>query len=1208
MTMTMKTLYKYILCVMLFLVGSMNVAWASDANYSTPSLKWIPDEGCFEFEILSYHNEEKLFFTNRRGWVDNVYVSLSVDGGNTYKDFYFYTNSSGTTGKIDCKDPSNGVYGPVYVYGDNSWSKMSSTTTSQKPESRLSDRHYYNTVRWFPTKEILGVTLDKNSTVKFKFSGNWHRENSGGNTSININLTGTISHDYSTTFSSNDWQIDGMWGYNLSLNTTLPSSGKYWNIAKVTPTGQSSKWVDFTVAGVSTPNVENGTFNLANHISNDGTIQMYTRVYPNYDYNTGFFYDVPSSVTLTVKNRTLTWNNVEDGNVKFYYDNQQVNLTKGQNVPKGTYAVVISSECPPSAKYGNADLEANGNKFTFSVNNDGKHTLALTGKKHTHATDAYVAPTCTEIGYTAGDHCSVCNQILTAQNEIKALGHVHQNYKCTRCGDIDAALGSLCGYNEGTITNSYTAEGMATAVVANQVIEGVSALSSEVMASGEATFRLNATQNPMAWYQTIGTDTYPVLNSSHKVVYNTYADCQSAVPYSNLNNGHTTQGHHWNEGSIVTQPTCVEVGTKTFACTFECGSTKDETLAALGHTEQVIPAVEATCVADGSAEGVKCTTCDEVLVEPAIVAALGHSEQIIPAVEATCVTPGSTEGKKCSVCDEILVESTILMALGHTPGSVQHDLFEHWYVCQTCQDLLNEEYHNHDSDDHTCSACGVDQPEQDDDYYFLVSNTRQLDWLKEYIGDYSADPSVRLVNDIVINENVMDDASTEPIAWTPFDYFYGTFDGQGHSISGLYCKDNTGNVGLFSNLGWGGIVRNLVIRDSYFEGLTVGAIAAESWHGTVENCASYNTLKGTIVGGLIGDGCMHIKNSISSCQITASSTDDQEAVTGLIMGRLQPDRDISSYYNSASVVNCYFATDSDLEAIGRVDSLINGEGEVCPYMDSMRVEKKALSAFRSGEVTYLLNESYNDEDETWTPNDENPIWRQNLLGETCDLFPVLNPTHKPVVKTSAYNYTIADGKQFGTFCHEVDVELPDAMKAFYAVYGENNRIYGTEIEDGVIPSGTPVILRKPSKSGRMSISVAEGYGNEVRALGDTCVSGHLVGLLKVKVGQTLPQGAEPNFTYTMQTIDGVQSFYLINSDKFKATQYRCYLDMGLGLESLEAALNRSVCLFEGEETGLQELAADGEATAPAYNLQGQRVQRMDRGGIYVQSDKRTMMK
>lgn len=70
--------------------------------------------------------------------------------------------------------------------------------------------------------------------------------------------------------------------------------------------------------------------------------------------------------------------------------------------------------------------------FSFSAcNGDGDETSAHV---HTEVIDPAVAATCTEEGLTEGRHCSVCKEVIVAQEVIPAKDHVYENnYKCA-CG------------------------------------------------------------------------------------------------------------------------------------------------------------------------------------------------------------------------------------------------------------------------------------------------------------------------------------------------------------------------------------------------------------------------------------------------------------------------------------------------------------------------------------------------------------------------------------------------------------------------------------------------------------------------------------------------------------------------------------------------------------------------------------------------------
>ena len=124
---------------------------------------------------------------------------------------------------------------------------------------------------------------------------------------------------------------------------------------------------------------------------------------------------------------------------------------------------------------------------------------------------------------------------------------------------------------------------------------------------------------------------------------------------------------HVHEYTWETQSdaTCTEAEVEVGSC--RCGETTTrEGDAALGHTEEVIPAVASTCTGTGLTEGKKCSVCNEVLVAQEEVPALGHNEVVDQAVASTCTKTGLTEGKHCSVCDEVLVAQEEVAALGHT--------------------------------------------------------------------------------------------------------------------------------------------------------------------------------------------------------------------------------------------------------------------------------------------------------------------------------------------------------------------------------------------------------------------------------------------------------------------------------------------------------------------------------------------------------------
>ena len=125
--------------------------------------------------------------------------------------------------------------------------------------------------------------------------------------------------------------------------------------------------------------------------------------------------------------------------------------------------------------------------------------------------------------------------------------------------------------------------------------------------------------------------------------------------------------------------------------------------------------------------------------------------------------------------------------------------------------------------------------------------------------------------------------------WTPIgtDYdnsYKGTFDGGGHTITGLTFTTNDEFAGLFGWLNRAGTVKNVVmegvqITSHQIYGGSIGGVVGSGW-GTIENCSVSGSVSGTVyVGGVVG---AQIDGSITGCSSSATvkGTTDVGGVAG----------------------------------------------------------------------------------------------------------------------------------------------------------------------------------------------------------------------------------------------------------------------------------------------------------------------------------------
>lgn len=100
--------------------------------------------------------------------------------------------------------------------------------------------------------------------------------------------------------------------------------------------------------------------------------------------------------------------------------------------------------------------------------------------------------------------------------------------------------------------------------------------------------------------------------------------------------------------------------------------------------------------------------------------------------------------------------------------------------------------------------------------------------------------------------------------------FKGTFEGNGHVIKGIHLYKSGETAALFAKLD--GIVKNLRIEDSSFQGSLCGAIAAEIYEGSILNCYVDAETEGDIAGTVAGENYNGvISNCVASSNIVGKN-------------------------------------------------------------------------------------------------------------------------------------------------------------------------------------------------------------------------------------------------------------------------------------------------------------------------------------------------
>ena len=230
----------------------------------------------------------------------------------------------------------------------------------------------------------------------------------------------------------------------------------------------------------------------------------------------------------------------------------------------------------------------------------------------------------------------------------------------------------------------------------------------------------------------------------------------------------------------------------------------------------------------------------------------------------------------------------------------------------------------------------------------LLAAAKDLGYTIESDGSYTVTSADGLMNiaELVnggksdINITLDTDIDLTGKDWTPIgtDYdnsYKGTFDGGGHTITGLTFTTNDEFAGLFGWLNRAGTVKNVVmegvqITSNQIYGGSIGGVVGYGW-GTIENCSVSGSVSGTVyVGGVVG---AQIGGSITGC--SSSATVKGTVDVGGVAGQTN---------SSATLTACYATGNVTLEIAPKKN--IAGGGLV-----GMNAGSSLLACYATGNVT-----------------------------------------------------------------------------------------------------------------------------------------------------------------------------------------------------------------------------------------------------------------
>ena len=406
------------------------------------------------------------------------------------------------------------------------------------------------------------------------------------------------------------------------------------------------------------------------------------------------------------------------------------------------------------------------------------------------------------------------------------------------------------------------------------------------------------------------------------------------------------------------------------------------------------------------------------------------------------------------------------------------------------------------------------------------------------------------------------DIDLENEAWTPIgntdkidgtDAYSGTFNGKGHTISGLNVTGEFVYAGLFSAVK-DGTIRNLTVAgnvSSNSSGGAAGGIVGYASNATIENCSNHCNVAGnrsTVAGGIVGFNVEGAK--IIDCYNVGKITVNTYIIGGI------------AGHNTGTISNCYnVGTVPNYLSVGEIVSYNSYFGTVknCYYLNTANngavgdnsgtvtnTDPKSTAEFADGTVLTLLKagERGNNAD-PWADTCQYvdaagltlPVFKnQNTHTHNDPLTHVLSkdPTTSEVGNIE-YWYCAACGRYFADSTGAKEITKADTVIPKRHFSGSSSSSYPITVPDKTENGSVAVSPKTASKGSTVTISVTPDSGYVLETISVTDKNGNDLKLTDKGNGKytfTMPGGkVEVKVTF-MEDNSVLNFFYDVPNDAY----------------------------------------------------------------------------